>query len=72
MPPPQGIYGVVGVRLILTENGDLASVDVMEKSGTNLDQSVVFATKQTYFPLPPYKSTVADRTFYIRYVYRRG
>ena len=72
MPPPQGIYGVVGVRLILTENGDLASVDVVEKSGTNLDQSVGFATKQTYFPLPPYKSTAVDRTFYIRYVYRRG
>jgi periplasmic protein TonB len=71
MPPPQGIFGQVTVRLILTENGDLAEVRVLQPSGrSGLDQSVVFATKQTYFPLPPYKSTLADRTFTIRYVYR--
>lgn len=70
MPPPRGIYGRVTVRLILNENGDLAEVRMLAPSGTPLDQSVVFATKQTYFPLPPYKSTVADRTFTITYVYR--
>ena len=71
MPPPRGVFGRVTVRLILTENGDLAEVRVVEPSGRDgLDQSVVFATKQTYFPLPPYKSTIADRTFVITYVYR--
>lgn len=70
MPAPQGIFGRVTVRLILTENGDLAEVRVLDASGTSLDQSVVFATKQTYFPLPPYKATIADRTFLITYVYR--
>ncbi len=71
MPPPRGVYGSVVVRLILTENGDLANVVVLQSSGRgSLDESVVFATKQTYFPLPPYKSTLADRTFTIRYVYR--
>ncbi len=70
MPPPRGILGRVTVRLILTENGDLAEVRVLDASGTSLDQSVVFATKQTYFPLPPYKATLADRTFLITYVYR--
>lgn len=70
MPPPRGIFGRVTVRLILSENGDLAEVRVLDASGTSLDQSVVFATKQTYFPLPPYKATVADRTFLITYVYR--
>lgn len=71
MPPPRGVFGRVTVRLILTENGDLAEVRVVEPSGRDgLDQSVVFATKQTYFPLPPYKSTTADRTFVITYVYR--
>ncbi|WP_072391687.1 energy transducer TonB [Hyphomicrobium sp. CS1GBMeth3] len=70
MPPPRGIFGRVTVRLILTPNGDLAEVQMLEASGTNLDQSVVFAAKQTYFPLPPYNATVADRTFTIRYVYR--
>lgn len=70
MPAPRGIFGRVTVKLILTENGDLGSVQVLERSGTSLDQDVVFATKQTYFPLPPYKSTVVDRTFLITYVYR--
>lgn len=71
MPPPRGVLGSVVVRLILTENGDLANVQVLQASGrAGLDESVVFATKQTYFPLPPYKSTLADRTFTIRYVYR--
>lgn len=70
MPPPRGIFGRVTVRLILTPNGDLAEVRVLAPSGTSLDQSVVFATKQTYFPLPPYNATVADRTFLITYVYR--
>jgi protein TonB len=71
MPPPNGALGRVTVRLLLTENGDLAQVQVLEPSGVpGMDQNVVFATRQTYFPLPPYKATVADRTFIITYVYR--
>lgn len=70
MPPPRGIYGRVTIRIILNENGDIAEVQMLDKSGTSLDQSVVFAAKQSYFPLPPYKSTLADRTFMITYVYR--
>jgi TonB family protein len=71
MPPPTGGLGRVTVRLILNENGDLIEVRVLESSGiASLDQRVVFATKQTNFPLPPYKSTEADRTFLISYVYR--
>jgi TonB family protein len=70
MPPPRGIFGRVTVRLFLNDNGDLAEVRVIESSGIGgLDQSVVFATKQTNFPLPPYGATVADRTFMISYVY---
>ncbi|MGE0023645.1 MAG: energy transducer TonB [Hyphomicrobium sp.] len=70
MPPPRGLMGRVTVRLILTENGDLGQVIMLEPSGSQLDTDVVFAAKQTYFPLPPYKSTVADRTFTITYVYQ--
>jgi TonB family protein len=69
MPAPRGTFGRVTVKLILTENGDLGEVQLLEASGTHLDQDVVFAAKQTYFPLPPYKSTVVDRTFLITYVY---
>lgn len=70
MPPPRGIFGRVTVRLILSMNGDLERVEMLGPSGTSLDQSVVFAAKQTYFPLPPYNATVVDRTFVITYVYR--
>jgi TonB family protein len=71
MPPPAGIFGRVAVRLFLNENGDLAEVRVIETSGKSaLDQSVVFAIKQTNFPLPPHGASVADRTFLIGYVYR--
>ncbi|HYD15259.1 MAG TPA: TonB family protein [Hyphomicrobium sp.] len=70
MPPPRGIYGRVTVRIILNQNGDVAEVRVIDASGTSIDQNVLFAVKQTYFPLPPYKATVADRTFIITYVYR--
>ncbi|HEX2843506.1 TonB family protein [Hyphomicrobium sp.] len=70
MPPPRGIYGRVTIRIILNENGDIAQLQLLDASGTSLDQSVMFAAKQSYFPLPPYNSTLADRTFTITYVYR--
>ncbi len=70
-PPPAGIYGRVTVRLFLDMNGNLTDVRVVESSGkSNLDQSIVFATKQSNFPLPPAGATVADRTFLISYIYR--
>ncbi len=54
MPPPNGTFGRVTVRLLLNNNGDLAEVQVLEPSGKpGLDQNVVFSTKQAYFPLPP-------------------
>jgi TonB family protein len=71
MPPPNGTFGRVTVRLVLNNNGDLAEIQVLEPSGKpGLDQNVVFSTKQAYFPLPPNGSTTIDRTFLITYVYR--
>ncbi len=70
MPPPRGIYGRVTIRIILNQNGDVAELQLLDTSGTSLDQSVMFAAKQSYFPLPPYNATLADRTFTITYVYR--
>jgi hypothetical protein len=34
-----------------------------------LPQNVVFAVKQSNFPIPPTGSTVSDRTFLVTYVY---
>ena len=35
-----------------------------------LDQNVVFAARQSSFPIPPAGATLADRTFLVTYIYR--
>jgi periplasmic protein TonB len=71
MPPPSGVLGRVMVRMFLNDNGNLQDVRVVSGSGdASLDQSVVFAVRQTSFPLPPLGATAADRTFLVTYIYR--
>jgi protein TonB len=71
MPNPRGMNGRVTIRLFLTESGNLLEVRIIRSGGDPiLDQSVVFAVKQTSFPIPPVGSVVADRTFLVTYVYR--
>jgi periplasmic protein TonB len=71
MPPPRGSNGRVTVRLLLSENGNLAEVSIVRSAGDPiLDQSVVFAVKQSNFPIPPGGSTTIDRTFLVTYIYR--
>ena len=70
MPPPNGVLGRVTVRILLTENGNVSEVQLL--SGANspaLNQDVVFAAKQTNYPIPPINASIADRTFMITYVY---
>ena len=70
MPPHRRIYGRVTIRLLLNESGNLAEVQVIGAStDASLDQSVLFASKQSSFPLPPKGATVADRTFLVTYIY---
>ena len=70
MPPHRRIYGRVTIRLLLNESGNLAEVQVIGNStDASLDQSVLFASKQSSFPLPPKGATVADRTFLVTYIY---
>jgi protein TonB len=71
MPPPSGVLGRVMVRMFLNDNGNLQDVQVVSGSGdAGLDQNVVFAVRQTSFPLPPVGATAADRTFLVTYIYR--
>lgn len=73
MPQLRNTLGRVTVRIFLNENGNLASVQLLRGSkNSTLDQSVIFATKQTSYPLPPGNSNVADRTFVITYIYERS
>ena len=71
MPQLRDTQGRVTVRIILNENGNVQSVQVVRPStAASLDQSVVFATKQTSYPFPPPNSNLADRTFLVTYIYR--
>lgn len=70
--PQVDIRGRVTVRLVLTENGSLAKVEVLGSSGDGaLVPNVVFSTKQTNFPIPPARSRDVDRIFLITYIYDR-
>lgn len=71
MPLPRGALGRVTVRFLLTERGNLQELRVLESNtDPGLTQSVAFAVRQSSFPIPPARSTVADRTFVVTYLYR--
>lgn len=70
MPQLRETRGRVTVRILLNENGNVREVQLVTPSPLgNLNQSVVFAARQTSYPIPPGGSNEADRTFLITYVY---
>jgi TonB family protein len=70
MPAHQKIFGRVTVRILLSPNGDLVDLQLVRGSGDPiLDQTVMFAVRQSVFPFPPKGSTAVDRTFMITYIY---
>ena len=70
MPEPRGELGRVTVRLLLSETGNLAELQLI-RGATDpiLTQNVVFAVRQSSFPIPPVGSTLSDRSFLVTYVY---
>jgi protein TonB len=71
MPVPRDALGRVTVRLLLSETGNLTQAQLVRSSGDPiLDQNVVFAARQSSFPIPPAGATLADRTFLVTYIYR--
>ena len=71
MPQLSDTFGSVTVRIVLNTNGNVVEEQVPRLSNiAGLDQSVVFAVKQTSFPFPPPNSIDVDRIFQVRYVYR--
>jgi TonB family protein len=59
------------VRIILDKDGSVVRTDVIRQSSVaGLDQSVVFATRQTSYPFPPRNANAADLTFLVTYIYR--
>lgn len=70
MPQLREVLGRVTVRITLTENGNVSDVQVLRTANNaTIDQSVVFAAKQTSYPFPPPNSNLADRTFMVTYIY---
>lgn len=70
MPDPDGITGRVTIRLLLTQTGNIEEAQLVRSGGNSkLDQLVVFAARQSSFPIPPANSTKSDRTFLVTYVY---
>lgn len=71
MPQLANTYGRVTVRITLDMNGNLVSTQVIRPSSVaGLDQNVLFATKQSSFPLPPRNAQPVDLIFIVTYVYR--
>src|SRR4051794_1900319 len=70
MPSLSGTLGRATIRFLLSERGNIAELQLVRSSGNaELDRSVVFASKQSSFPIPPTGSTVSDRTFLVTYIY---
>ena len=70
MPQLRQTLGRCTVRIFLNQNGNVSEVQVIRPSSiANIDQSVVFAVRQTSFPFPPPNSNEADRTFFVTYIY---
>lgn len=71
MPQLSDTLGRVTVRIVLNDTGNLADVKVVRASDVaGLDQSVMFATRQSSYPLPPPNSKDVDRIFVVTYIYR--
>ena len=71
MPQLRDTFGRVTVRITLDMNGGLVSTQVVKPSQiAGLDQSVVFATRQSSFPFPPRNANSADLIFVVTYIYR--
>ena len=71
MPQLSNTRGRVTVRITLDKNGSLVRTQVLRPSQVaGLDQNVVFATRQSSFPLPPRNAVPVDLVFVVTYIYR--
>lgn len=70
MPQLAGVTGRVTVRILLSESGNVVEVRLVAGAkDAMLNQDVVFAARQTSYPIPPAGSNLADRTFLVTYIY---
>lgn len=68
--PPANHTAELTVRFVLSANGDLVELVLVRSSGDpEIDQNVMFAVKQSNFPIPATNLTALDRQFRVTYVY---
>jgi len=71
MPNPSGVSRRVTIRFLLSETGNLVNLALVRSSGDQqFDQNIMFAARQSSFPIPPAGSTLSDRLFLVTYIYR--
>ena len=69
--PASDTLGQVTIKFLLTETGNMLEAQLIRSGGNPImDQNVLFAAKQSSFPIPPAGATIADRTFLVTYIYR--
>jgi periplasmic protein TonB len=69
--PPNDKKAQATVKFVLSPDGNLLEVQLVASSGDPiLDQNVVFAVKQSNFPIPATNLTALDRQFRVTYIYR--
>jgi TonB family protein len=70
MPQLTDVTGRVTIRILLSESGNVVEVRLLAGAkNSTLNQDVVFAARQTSYPIPPSGSNLADRTFMVTYIY---
>ena len=70
MPDPRGKQSRLTVRIQLNATGNLAEVRLVSSSGyPALDQDVMFAIKQSNFPIPAASLKPIDWIFVVTYLY---
>jgi protein TonB len=66
-----GAFGTVRIRLVITQSGGLASVEVTRSSGNRrLDQMALSAVHSASLPPPPAGMTVDQLTYEVPYHFR--
>lgn len=71
MPPGDGQRFAVVLRTILDQNGNVVSIEFLGGDPkASLTGQLIFAMRTATYPFPPRPSSVADRTFEVRYLWR--
>lgn len=71
MPGGDGQRTAVILRTLLDPNGNVISIELLGGNPkASLTEQLIFAMRTATYPFPPRPSTVADRTFEVRYIWR--